>query len=843
MGTRRMWSLLLALACSWDISSVLGAGIVVQDPSLKLPSDAAENRQAVTNLFLTSWNAYKEYAFPHDDLTPVSISYTDGRNGWGASVVDAMTTMFIMGQTELFEEAVNFTSHIDFTISHTTDTVSIFETTIRYLAGMLSAYELSGNKYPALIQQATTLADKLSTAWVGNNAVPFGELDYNISVPQIATSNVAEAGTLDLEWSRLAIYTGNDTFRRLAENSVRLIANLSDPIPGMPAQGIDPSTGESVGAYVTWGGGTDSYLEYLIKYARLTNTNDTLFADTWATAVDSSIRILARTSTVGDHLYLADLDDTGTIVHIGSHLECYFAGNWLLGGKLLKNETIINFALQANDACWNTYASTATGIGPEAFGYFSSDGNYTGSSPGPGDIAFYERNGFFILPGSTYYYMRPEVLESNFYAWRITGDTKYYERAASAVSSFATYLKAPVAFAPIDDVDSTDSDFIDDMESFWFAEVMKYLYLTFDDPSNISLDEYVFNTEAHPFKAPRRRRRTGAARWIPPRIAYLLPVTVLFTAMIVLPWVFTTLLAATGSQASVLTLLSPRFTITSSTATQLRSDLILPGVKPSPPLTLESTDVLKLTFQIIDKDGAKGVQPHQTFLRFYDAVSGEEGIQPVKVTAGGKAKFELNMARPPSSLPPTTNNSLEVSLYLGSFVHAPAKYELFDLVVPASQPPPQHPDEPSFHPLPPIAHTFRPEQKVPPSAVSALFAALVISPWLVLIGLWAQIRPRVPHLFSPHIVPFLATLGAFEALLFWYWVDLKLGQVLLYGGALGLVTALAGKQALATRVNGGKFRDGIIGNSRRCQCCSFYNAKIGTFRAFSYTITTLCRFV
>jgi oligosaccharyltransferase complex subunit delta (ribophorin II) len=63
--------------------------------------------------------------------------------------------------------------------------------------------------------------------------------------------------------------------------------------------------------------------------------------------------------------------------------------------------------------------------------------------------------------------------------------------------------------------------------------------------------------------------------------------------------------------------------------------------KPSPALTLSETDTLKLTFHIMEKDGDKGVQPHQTFLRFYDEVSGEEGIQPVRVTSGGKAKFEL----------------------------------------------------------------------------------------------------------------------------------------------------------------------------------------------------------
>ena len=62
---------------------------------------------------------------------------------------------------------------------------------------------------------------------------------------------------------------------------------------------------------------------------------------------------------------------------------------------------------------------------------------------------------------------------------------------------------------------------------------------------------------------------------------------------------------------------------------------------PSPALTLSATDILKLTFQVTEKDSEKGVQPHQTFLRFYDELSGEEGIQPVRVTPGGKAKFEL----------------------------------------------------------------------------------------------------------------------------------------------------------------------------------------------------------
>ncbi|EPT00561.1 hypothetical protein FOMPIDRAFT_1030401 [Fomitopsis schrenkii] len=250
------------------------------------------------------------------------------------------------------------------------------------------------------------------------------------------------------------------------------------------------------------------------------------------------------------------------------------------------------------------------------------------------------------------------------------------------------------------------------------------------------------------------------------------------------------LLAVATAHAASLSVQNPLLTVTGADASQLRSE--------SPEtVKLGPSDVLKLTFQVAEAEGGKGVQPHQTFLRFSDEATGEEGVQPVRVTPGGKAKFELNMARPPASLPPTTTNPLKVSLILGSFVHAPAQYELFDLYVPASHPPPTHPDEVAFAPRPEITHTFRPEQRIPAKAVSAFFGAFVFWPWFVLLGFWYEIGPRVPHLLSPHIVPFVVSLAAFEGLLFWYWVDLRLGQVLLYGGILAIPSTLAGKQALA----------------------------------------------
>ncbi|KAJ8517937.1 hypothetical protein ONZ45_g4936 [Pleurotus djamor] len=501
------------------IASSAYAG-AVQKPGLKLPSSAAANRNAVQKLFVDSYNAYREFAFGHDDLSPVSKGFSDGRNGFGATIVDALPTIAIMGLDDLFEEALNFTAHIDFSKSHTPDTVSVFETTIRYLGGLLSAFELSGQQHPILVEKAKEVADKMAFAWVGDNLVPFGFINFATNTPTRGTSNIAEAGTLALEWSTLTKHTGNATYANKAVGSLRHITTLPDPLPGLAAQGIDPATGKSVGAFVTWGGGSDSYFEYLIKYARLSNTDDPIFADTWATAVDSSIKTLLRTSTVGDFLYVADFDDNRRIRHVGSHLACFHGvivlqRQWMLtwstnaGGKLLNNQTIVDLGLKLVDACINTYSSTATGIGPESFAYISDDGSFTGgSNPSRSQLAFNAQHGFYITGAD--YILRPEVLESNFYAWRVTGDTKYLDNAARAIDSFNKFLPATVGIGGLFDVNNVNSDKVDDTESFWFAEVLKYLYLTFDDPDHISIDDFVFNTEAQPFIAPTAKATYGS---------------------------------------------------------------------------------------------------------------------------------------------------------------------------------------------------------------------------------------------------------------------------------------------------------------------------------------------
>lgn len=108
------------------------------------------------------------------------------------------------------------------------------------------------------------------------------------------------------------------------------------------------------------------------------------------------------------------------------------------------------------------------------------------------------------------------------------------------------------------------------------------------------------------------------------------------------------------------------------------------------------------------------------------------------------------MAKPPSSLPPTSTAPLKVTLLLGSFVHSPAKIDLFDLYLPPSHLPAQHPDEASFHVLPTIEHTFRPEQKVPPQFISAAFAGIVFLPWVLLLALVRSFFQVIHSSTNPH---------------------------------------------------------------------------------------------
>ncbi|CDS01874.1 hypothetical protein, partial [Sporisorium scitamineum] len=434
MLAKRFGALLVAFLSVGLPSSVDAA--TIQKPGLTQSATSKARADQIKAAYHTSYEAYLKYASGHDALLPLTNGFTDPFGGWGASVVDSLSTSFLMGHKDLYDQGVEYSKKIDFTKT-SSSSISLFETNIRYLAGLISAYELGGKKEQKLIDQAKVVGDHLITGWLGDNPLPCNTLKWNNLAPADActSSGIAEAGTLILEMDRLSKYTGDPKYLRLATKSMKAIAESKGVFPGLFPQVYNPVTGEPADDYVTWGGGSDSFFEYLIKYAYLTGDDQSLWIPTWVNSVASSIKHLVEHPEQTQQTQLTYLTDysksNGGNLPRWSHLGCFAGGNWILGAKMIGNGVFDDYGQALTGACANTYSSSPSGIGPESF-VFIGQGNNT-SRITINDKAFYRQHGFDFEV--TQYILRPEVMESVFYAYRTTGDAKWQEIAWNAWTS------------------------------------------------------------------------------------------------------------------------------------------------------------------------------------------------------------------------------------------------------------------------------------------------------------------------------------------------------------------------------------------------------------------------
>lgn len=133
--------------------------------------DRLDKLEQVRAVFRRSWHAYSTRCLGHDEIMPVSGKCNDKFNGWGATLVDSLDTLWLMDFKPEFEAAVRKVENIDFTTADRDD-IPVFETTIRYLGGLLGAYDLSDHKYPILLTKAVELADVLMGAFDTPNRMP-----------------------------------------------------------------------------------------------------------------------------------------------------------------------------------------------------------------------------------------------------------------------------------------------------------------------------------------------------------------------------------------------------------------------------------------------------------------------------------------------------------------------------------------------------------------------------------------------------------------------------------------------------------------------------------------------
>ena len=434
------------------------------------PARANEVRQE----FLHAWNDYKQYAWGHDDLKPLSKSYHD----WYAepllmTPVDALDTMILMG---LKDEARTTREYIATHLSFDKDiSVQNFEITIRLLGGLLSVYEMTGDK--RLLHLAEDLGNRLLPVFDSPTGLPYRYVNLKTGAVKGNVTNPAEAGTLLIEFGTLARLTHRQVFYDKAKRALVEIYQRRSSI-GLIGTWINVETGAWTDTDSHISGAIDSYYEYLLKCAILFGDQDC--RRMWNESVRAINKYLspdvarfapgtARSENLKwiPELWYghADMNTGARAATVYGALDAFFPAVLALSGDLQRARRLQSSSFRM----WQL-----NHIEPEELNF----GSRIVTSPG--------------------YPLRPEIVESTYYLYHFTRNPKYLRMGETMWRDFVKYCRNDVGYAALKSVITKEKT--DSMQSFLFAETFKYFYLLFAPPRTLDFNRIIFNTEAHPVR-------------------------------------------------------------------------------------------------------------------------------------------------------------------------------------------------------------------------------------------------------------------------------------------------------------------------------------------------------
>ena len=486
---------------------------------------------AVKESFLLSWGSYSDRAYMKDELAPVTGEYVQSFGGWAATYVDTLDTLLVMGLEQDFEAALKDLNEIDFTTSNL-NIINVFESTIRFLGGLLGAYDISNGKYPALLEKATELGEMLYCAFDTPNRMPVTRWEWRaaaMGASQVAgeVSLVAEIGSLTLEFTRLSQLTGDPKFYDAVQriSDVFESAQHATKIPGLWPMVTDAKSKAFDYTGFTLGGMADSLYEYLPKQYMILGGLGQQYRKLYEGAIDAAKEHLFYRPMAPEDPdvllsgYAESNNEASTVTRDpeGQHLTCFVGGMVGIGAQIFERPQDLEVARKLVDGCIWAYDSMVTGIMPEKFhtvlcedaanciwdkqkwhaGIASrlKDTKETTSMTTEERIQYSIKHNR-LPPGFTdiddrRYILRPEAIESIFILYRITGDPTLQDVAWRMFANIEKYTKTDLASSAINDV-TVEAPWKDNrMESFWLAETLKYFYLIFSEPDVVSLDEYV----------------------------------------------------------------------------------------------------------------------------------------------------------------------------------------------------------------------------------------------------------------------------------------------------------------------------------------------------------------
>ncbi|KAK1792225.1 hypothetical protein P4O66_012184 [Electrophorus voltai] len=454
-----------------------------EDPSvLQLEESRLE---AVREAFRHAWKGYKEFAWGHDELKPVSKSYTEWF-GLGLTLIDALDTMWILGLKKEFEEAREWVAK-ELTFNKNVD-VNLFESTIRILGGLLSTYHLTGDAL--FLEKAKDFGSRLMPAFSTPSKIPYSDVNIGKGTAHpprwTSDSTMAEVTSIQLEFRELSRLTGDPKYREVVMEVMRRVHRLEGKHDGLVPMFINTNSGQftHVGVY-TLGARADSYYEYLLKQWIQGGKKETELLEDYVQAVEGIQQNLLKRSSPLGLMFVGELSH-GHFSPKMDHLVCFLPGTLALGVHHGLPAEHMELARQLMETCHQMYVQMETGLSPE-IAHFNTQADSIQ------DVD--------VKPADRHNLLRPETVESLFYLYRFTKDRKYQTWGWEILQSFNKYTRVDTGgYTSINNVrDPTSPSPRDKMESFFLGETLKYFYLLFSDDSNIiNLDKYVFNTEAHP---------------------------------------------------------------------------------------------------------------------------------------------------------------------------------------------------------------------------------------------------------------------------------------------------------------------------------------------------------
>jgi hypothetical protein len=455
---RLLFGVVLLAACG----SPAGPGAVPTGPAAAGATGAIDRAAMVERVRAEArraWAGYARYAWGHDELRPVTHTPRD----WYAAPllitpVDALDTLVMLGLTD---EAAAARALIDQRLSFDHDiVVKNFEIAIRVLGGLLSGYQLTGDR--KLLWLADDLGARLLPVFSSPTGMPY--MNVNLRTGQVsgARTNPAEIGTLLLEFGTLSKLTRKPVYYDKAKAAVVALYERRSPL-GLVGQEIDVESGRWLDAASHVGGAIDSYYEYLLKGAIL--FEDPELREMWRTSIAALDAHVA--DEVDGALWYGEVDmNSGqrTASQFGS-LHAFLPGLLVLAGDVPR-------ARRLEASCFRMWQ--LRGIEPEVIDY---------------------RTMAILAPG---YPLRPEIIESAWYLRRATGDPAYLAMGAAFLDALVAHTATDAGFTVLTNVETMARG--DLMPSYFLAESLKYLYLIFAPDDAVDLDRVVFNTEAHPLR-------------------------------------------------------------------------------------------------------------------------------------------------------------------------------------------------------------------------------------------------------------------------------------------------------------------------------------------------------